>query len=64
MKPVEESGDSDLIGSVAAMKRAARHARDLARSTSTHPVVELDGKMVKISADDLEKILAERGELD
>ena len=59
-KPIEESGDSDLIGSVAAMQRAAAQARELARSTSTMLVVELDGQVVQLSADELEKIVEEQ----
>lgn len=47
-RPVEESNDSDIIGSVAAMERAADRAWELAKLTSTKIVIEVDGKIVHV----------------
>lgn len=47
-KPIEESNDSDLIGSRAAMERAADRAWRIARETDTKIVVEIDGKIVHL----------------
>ena len=50
-KDIRTSNDSDLIGSYAAIQRAARSAHDLAIATNTGIVV--DGKNVTISAEEL-----------
>lgn len=47
------SNDPDLRGSVAAMKRAAAAARELAIRTGTDLIVGRDGKMVRITAAEL-----------
>jgi hypothetical protein len=52
-KDIRTSNDSDLIGSYAAIKRAARSAHDLAITTNTGIVVVVDGKNVTISAEKL-----------
>jgi len=52
-KDIQTSNDSDLIGSYAAIQRAARSAHDLAISTNTGIVVAVDGKNVTISAEEL-----------
>lgn len=50
-RPIEESNDSDLIGSRAAMERAAERAWQVARETDTKVVVEIDGKVVHLEPD-------------
>ena len=45
--------DKSLAGALAAMRRAARSARDLAVRTGTAIVVLKDGKIVRVSADEL-----------
>ena len=52
-KDIQTSNDSDLIGSYAAIQRAARSAHDLAITTNTGIVVVVDGKNVTISAEEL-----------
>jgi hypothetical protein len=55
-KDIRTSNDSDLIGSYAAIQRAARSAHDLAIATNTGIVVVVDGKNVTISADELKRL--------
>ena len=56
-KDIRTSNDSDLIGSCAAIQRAARSAHDLAITTNTGiVVVVVDGKNVTISADELKRL--------
>ena len=52
MKPrdISEAKNPDLIGSLAAMKRAAESARQLAIQTDTAIVVYQNGKMVRLTA--------------
>ena len=52
-KDIRTSNDLDLIGSYAAIKRAARSAHDLGITTNTGIVVVVDGKNVTISAEKL-----------
>ncbi len=54
-KDIRTSNDSDLIGSYAAIQRAARSAHDLAITTNTGIVV-VDGKNVTISAEELKRL--------
>ena len=58
MKPkdIRTSSDPDLAGSYAAMQRAARSAEDLAIRTNTGIVVCVDGKDVRLTAQDLIKM--------
>jgi hypothetical protein len=56
IKDIQTSNDSDLIGSYAAIQRAARSAHDLAIITNTGIVVVVDGKNVTISADELKRL--------
>ena len=42
-KDIRTSNDSDLIGSYAAIQRAARSAQDLAIRTNTCLIVRVDG---------------------
>ena len=51
VRPIEESNDSDLIGSRAAMERAADRAWQVARETATKVVVEINGKVVHLEPD-------------
>ncbi|MGS0740761.1 hypothetical protein ACVBEF_02830 [Glaciimonas sp. GG7] len=56
---VSMAKDKDLAASMAAMKRAAASARQLAIEKGTAIIVVQDGKIVRLTADDLKK---ERGE--
>jgi len=53
---IRTSTDPDLAGSCAAMLRAARSAEDLAISTNTCILVSIDGKDVRLTAQDLLKM--------
>ena len=55
-KDIRTSSDPDLAGSYAAMQRAARSAEDLAIRTNTGIVVCVDGKEVRLTAQDLIKM--------
>lgn len=55
-KDIRTSSDPDLAGSYAAMQRAARSAEDLAIRTNTGIIVGMDGKEVRLTAQDLIKI--------
>jgi hypothetical protein len=54
-KDIRTSSDPDLAGSYAAMLRAARSAEDLAIKTNTYILVSIDGKDVRLTAEDLIK---------
>jgi hypothetical protein len=51
LKPISEAKDPDLRGAVAAMQRAAKSARAIAKQTNTYLVVEQNGKLVKLQVD-------------
>ena len=55
-KDIRTSSDPDLAGSYAAMLRAARSAEDLAIKTNTSILVSVDGKDVRLTAEDLIKM--------
>ena len=55
-KDIRMSSDPDLAGSYAAMLRAARSAEDLAIKTNTSILVSVDGKDVRLTAEDLIKM--------
>ena len=55
-KDIRASSDPDLAGSYAAMMRASRAAEDLAISTNTSIIVSIDGKDVRMTAEELIKI--------
>jgi hypothetical protein len=55
-KDIRMSSDPDLAGSYAAMLRAARSAEDLAIKTNTSILVSIDGKDVRLTAEDLIKM--------
>ena len=50
---LSKAKDPDLRGSLAALQRAAAEARKIAIQTNTHIVVMKDGKIVRLSADEL-----------
>ena len=52
---LSKAKDKSLAGALAAMRRAARAARELAVRTGTAIVVVRDGKLVRVSADELRK---------
>lgn len=45
--------DKNLAGALAAMRRAARMARELAVRTGTAIILFKDGKLVRVSAEEL-----------
>jgi hypothetical protein len=53
---IRTSSDPDLAGSYAAMQRATRAAEDLAIRTNTYLIVSIDGKDVRLTAQDLLKM--------
>jgi len=55
-KDIRTSADPDLAGSYAAMLRAAYSAEDLAIKTNTSILVGMDGKEVRLTAQDLIKM--------
>ena len=55
-KDITTSTDQDLAGSYAALLRAARAAEDLAIQTNTSIIVSIDGKDVRLTADELIKM--------
>jgi hypothetical protein len=55
-KDIRTSSDPDLAGSYAAMLRAAHSAEDLAIKTNTSVIVGIDGKEVRLTAQDLIKL--------
>ena len=55
-KDIRTSSDPDLAGSYAAMLRAAHSAEDLAIKTNTSIIVGMDGKEVRLTAQDLIKM--------
>lgn len=52
---LSQASDKDLPASLIAMHRAARMARELAVRTNTAIVIMQDGKIVRITADELRK---------
>ncbi|MDR2365751.1 MAG: hypothetical protein LBD68_07850 [Zoogloeaceae bacterium] len=52
---ISTAKDPDLRASFFAMQRAAALARKVAIQTETGIVIELDGKLVRVSADELRK---------
>jgi hypothetical protein len=59
-KDIRTSSDPDLAGSYAAIQRAALSAQDLAIRTNTGIVVCVDGKEVRLTAQDLIKMREHR----
>ena len=55
-KDIRLSSDPDLAGSYEAMLRAARSAEDLAIKTKTSILVSVDGKDMRLNAEDLIKM--------
>jgi len=54
-KDISEAKDADLRGSMAALQRAADSARKTAIQTDTGIVIQKDGKLTRISAQELRK---------
>jgi imidazolonepropionase-like amidohydrolase len=52
-RDISEAKDPDLRNSLAAMQRAAQMARKIAIQTNTGIVVVSDGKIVRITAEEL-----------
>ncbi len=55
-RDIRTSKDPDLVGSLAAIKRAAQRAREVAIATNTGIVISVDGRPVHISAAELIKM--------
>ncbi len=54
-KDISEAKDVDLRASMAALQRAAESARKTAIQTDTGIVIQKDGKLTRISAQELRK---------
>jgi hypothetical protein len=54
-EPITSAKNKDLAGSLAAIQRAAQSARELAVRTNTAIIVFRDGKIVRVTADELRK---------
>ena len=52
-KDISNAKDPDLRASLGALRRAAQHARKTAIQTETNLVIVKDGRMQRISADEL-----------
>jgi hypothetical protein len=52
---LSKAKDKNLAGALAAMRRAARMARELAVRTGTAIIQLKDGKLVRVTADELRK---------
>ena len=50
---LSKAKDKTLVGAMAAMRRAARSARELAVRTGTAIIVLREGKVVRVSAEEL-----------
>ncbi len=57
-KDISEAKDPDLRASMAALQRAAESARRTAIQTDTGIVIHRNGKLVRISAQELRKTTA------
>lgn len=56
---ISQAKNPDLRGSLAAMKRAAQMARDVAIQTNTAIILMQDGKIVRVTAEELRRQAAE-----
>lgn len=54
-RDISESKNPDLRASMAALQRAALLARKIAIETGTHLVIVKDGKLLRISAEELRR---------
>jgi len=61
-KDIRLSPDPDMAGSYAAMQRAGRAAEDLAIRTNTEIITMIDGKVVRLTAQEIIKRRAAEGE--
>jgi hypothetical protein len=55
VKDIRLSPDPDMAGSYAAMQRAGRAAEDLAIRTNTAIITMIDGKVVRLTAEEIIK---------
>ncbi len=55
VKDIRLSPDPDMAGSYAAMQRAGRAAEDLAIRTNTEIITMIDGKVVRLTAEEIIK---------
>ncbi|HBU26272.1 MAG TPA: hypothetical protein DEB19_02850 [Synechococcales bacterium UBA8138] len=53
MRDLHEASDPDIRGSVAAMKRAAQSAREIAIQTNTDLIIMKNDNIVRISPEEL-----------
>ncbi len=61
-RDIAEAKSADLRGSAAALRRAAESARQTAIQTNTNLIVVRDGKIVRISAQELREAAANGAE--
>jgi hypothetical protein len=54
-RELSKAKNPDLVASLAAMRRAARMAREQAVRTDTAIIVIRDGKLVRVTAEELRK---------
>ena len=54
-KDIEQAKDRDLAGSLPALRRAAKRARQIAAQTGTALIVWRDGQIVRIDVADQEE---------
>ena len=54
-KDIRLSPDTDMAGSYAAMQRAGKAAEDLAIRTNTAIITMIDGKVVRLTAEEIIK---------
>lgn len=54
-KDISEARNPDLRASLNALRRAAAYARQIAIQTNTELLIERDGRIVRISAEELRK---------
>ncbi len=55
VKDIRLSPDPDMAGSYAAMQRAGRAAEDLAIRTNTEIITMIEGKVVRLTAEEILK---------
>ena len=53
---LSKAKDQDIPASLIAMRRAAQAARELAMQTNTAIIVAQNGKLVRITADELRRV--------
>lgn len=55
-EPLASATDPDLVNSLTALRRAGRMAREVAVRTDTHIVIARDGKLIEVTAEELQRM--------